>query len=169
MSTSVLDKRFKPFEVKKTWQVSKVWELHDEIKRRILLGQKNTIIAEALGCTPQTVSNVRNSAVIQDQLAIMRGARDAYTLDIARDIRDFAPKALEVLKEVVMGRGAGENASVALRARYAADILDRAGHSATRNIDFRGQHLHLTKDDLEEIKRRAFNSPVIDVKAANER
>jgi hypothetical protein len=166
----VNDKRFKPPEIKRTWQVSKVWELHDEIKRRILLGQKNKVIAEALGCSPQTVSNVRNSPVIQDQLAIMRGARDASTIDIARDIQEFAPKALELLKSVVEGKGSGQDASIALRAREANNFLDRSGHSAVRKHDVRGVHAVLTIDDIEDIKRRAKEAkgPVIEAEFTTE-
>ena len=104
----VPDRRFR-VKPRKSFAVSKIWELHAEITRRILLGQKNTIIAESLGCTPQTVSNVRNSPIIQDRLALMRGARDAHTVDIARDIQEFAPTALELLKELIMGKGAGAN------------------------------------------------------------
>jgi hypothetical protein len=159
----VPDKRFKPPGMKKTWQVTKIWELHDEIKRRILLGQKNTVIAEALACSPQTVSNVRNSDVIQDQLAIMRGARDAATVDIARDIQEFAPKALELLKDVVNGDKAGANASISLRAKEANNFLDRAGHSAVKKHDVRGMTALLTIDDIERIKKRALEaqSPII--------
>ena len=152
------DKRFKPPEMKKTWQVSKIWEIHDEIKRRILLGQKNTVIAEALGCSAQTVSNVRNSEVIQDQLSIMRGARDAATVDIAKDIQEFAPKALELLKKVVDGKGAGANASIALRSKEANNFLDRAGHAAVRRHDVRGVHAVLTVEDIERIKQRALEA-----------
>lgn len=161
----VSDKRFKPPEVRKTWQVSKVWELHDEIKRRILLGQKNTIIAETLGCTPQTVSNVRNSDVIQDQLAIMRGARDAYSVDIAREIQEFAPQALDLLRKVIKGEGPGAAAAIHTRAKEANNWLDRAGHSAVRKHDIRGVHAVLTSEDLKEIKERAknSNSPIIDI------
>ena len=163
-SNRVADRRFKKFRVspRKGFRVSKIWELHDEITRRILLGQKNTTIAESLQCSTATVSNVRNSPIIQDKLSIMRGARDAYTVDIARDIQEFAPTALNLLKEIVSGTGVGMNASPALRAKEANGWLDRAGFGAIR----REQHLHahLTSEEIEAIKARAFgpNSPVVD-------
>lgn len=139
---------------RKTWQVGEIWEIHAEISRRILLGQKNTVIAEALECSPQMVSNVRNSPVIQDRLALMRGARDASTIDIARDIQEFAPEALKLLKEVVRGEGPGENASIALRAKQANEFLDRAGHGAVRREQH--FHAHLTTEEIEGIKQRAL-------------
>ena len=134
--------------------MSEVWESHAEITRRILLGQKNTVIAEALGCSTQMVSNVRNSPVIQDRLSLMRGARDASAIDIARDIQEFAPEALRLLKEIVLGKGPGENASAALRAKVSSDFLDRAGHGAVRKEQH--LHAHLTSEEIEGIKQRAL-------------
>ena len=154
------DRRRKPPGVRKVWQVSKIWELHEEITRRILLGQKNKDIAKSVGCSAQTVSNVRNSPVIQDKLALMRGARDAYTVDIARDIQEFAPIALELLKNTIEGKADAENASIALRARTAESWLDRAGHAPIR----KEQHItaHLTGEEIAEIRDRAFGpqSPI---------
>lgn len=156
------DRRFKKMRItpRKTHCAAKVWELYDEISRRVLLGQKGVRIAEELGCSAQTVSNVRNSPVIQDRLAVMRGARDAYTIDIARDIQEFAPTALQLLKDIISGKGAGTAASIALRGQKASEWLDRAGHKATE----RHVHAHLTKEEIEDIKSRALsaNGPVVD-------
>ena len=146
------DRRFR-VKPRGGFKVSKIWENHHEIKRRVLLGQKNTVIAEALGCSVATVSNVRNSPVVQDELAIMRGARDAYTVDIARDIQEFAPKALDLLKDLILGKGPGENASIALRGKYASNWLDRAGYAPIR----KEQRIstHLTAEEIQGIKERA--------------
>jgi len=160
-SNRITDRRRKPPGVRKIWQVGKVWELHEEIARRVLLGQKNTQIAKAISCSPQTVSNVRNSPVVQDKLAVMRGARDAYTIDIARDIQEFAPEALSLLKNVVKGVGSGANADVSLRARTSESMLDRAGFGAIKKEARVVQHL--TSEEITAIKERAFGpqSPVI--------
>ena len=157
------DRRLRPDRPRKTWQVSKIWDSHEEILRRLTLGQKNTEIAQAMNISPMQVSNVRNSPIIQDRLAIMQGARDAYTLDIAKDIREFAPKALEVLKAIVNGEDkSGLPIGPALKARVASDLLDRAGYAPTRNVNVQSVHAHLTRDDIEELKRRAVgNGPVV--------
>jgi len=75
-----------------------MWEVHHEIARLVLLGYKNVDIAEKLDCSPQLVSNVRNSPVVKEKLALMRGARDADTIDIAKEIKEIAPEALNLLK-----------------------------------------------------------------------
>ena len=160
-SDRIADRRRKPPGVRKVWQVSTIWELHEEITRRILLGQKNVEVSKAVKCSAQTVSNVRNSPVIQDKLAIMRGARDAYTVDIARDIQEFAPKALDLLKDIIDAKGRGANADISLAARTAESWMDRAGHAPIRREARIVQHL--TKDEIKEIKDRAFGpqSPIV--------
>jgi len=148
------DKRRVPTgEPRKTWQVTEMWDLHNEIARRILLGQKNVVIAEALECSPQTISLVRNSPVVQDKLALMQGAADANAVDVSKRIQEMAPEALDVLQEVLRAK---EEASMALRAKVAESILDRAGHSAVRTVRTEGIHAHLSSDDLQKIKERAI-------------
>jgi hypothetical protein len=150
------DRRFVSEAPRKTWQVSKIWDQHEEIIRRITLGQKNTEIAQSMDMSEQQISNIRNSPIIQERLSVMKGARDAYTIDLARDIREFAPKALDLLKEIINGEM--QLASPALKAKVAVDILDRAGYAPVRNVNVQSVHAHLTKDDIEEMKRRAFES-----------
>ena len=58
------------------WQVATMWESHHEIARMILLGHSNVEVAASLGITKEQVSNVRNSPVVQENLTIMKAARD---------------------------------------------------------------------------------------------
>lgn len=147
------------------FNVSKIWEHHEEIVRRLVLGQKNTEIADAMNLSPQTISNVRNSPIIQERLSVMKGARDAETVDIAREIRQFAPIALDLLKRIIKGEREGELASPALKVSVAKDVLDRAGFAPVRNISMQSVHAHLTREDIEAIKQRAFqtNAPLIEM------
>lgn len=160
------DRRLTPGErPRRTWQVSRIWERHAEIVRRKAVGQSNTQIADSMGISKMQVSNVVNSPIIQDRLAIMNGARDAYTIDLARDIREFAPKCLDLLKEIIAGESqTGQLASPALKARVAVDVLDRAGYSPVKNINLQSAHVHLTKEDIDQMKQRVFaqttNAPI---------
>jgi hypothetical protein len=158
------DGRVKRPELRKHWQVGKIWDLHREITRRILLGQKNTIIAAALKCSPQTVSNVRNSPVIEDQLSIMRGARDAGTVSLSRDIQEFAPIALGLLKNIIEGKKDGANASINLRAKEANNWLDRPGSTIQKVSKVEGIVGHFTGEELIDIKKRARegSGPVVE-------
>lgn len=140
-------------DARKTFEVSKMWELHHEIMRRIFLGQKNVHIANALGVTEATVSYTRNSKIVQDKLAIMKGARDAETVDLSKKIREIAPRALKLVEEAIDGKM--EGIPPGRRLREANTMLDRAGYGAVKT--FRGEHLvaHFTGEEIEEIKQRA--------------
>ena len=152
------DLRRKPMEVRKTFQVGKMWEVHQEIARLILLGYKNREIAERLNISEATVSYTRNSPVVKNKLNVMEGARDADTVDLSREIRMKAPKALKLLEKIIDGESGtiGELASPALKAKTAEAWLDRAGFAAQRNS---GPNLHLhahfTAEEIEDLKARA--------------
>lgn len=140
------------------WVVSEMWDLHHEIARRIVLGQKNTEIAKVLACTPQTVSNVRNSPVVQEHVSVMRGARDADTVDLAKEIQEIAPVALALLKDVINGEGDGTSASIALRAKESNNMLARVGHGVPHKIQAETTSIHLTTSDIADIKQRALTN-----------
>jgi hypothetical protein len=142
------------------YQAQSLWNLHHEILRLAVLGTKHVDIAKELNITPATVSNCLNGELGRKQLAIMRGARDAETIDVAIEIRRNAPKAYQVLMEYL------ENPDFDPRQRItiAMDQLDRAGYAAPKVIETRGTHLHLTPDDIRDIKQRAQdNNMAIDV------
>lgn len=144
------------------WKISEMWEIHHEITRLLVLGWKNVEIAEHLGVTQVMVSAVRNSPVVQDKLAIMKAARDADTIDVAREIQEIAPAALELLKEIIGGDV--QDASIALRAKTAESMLDRAGHGAINRSQIQNVPYYLTEDEIEDLKRRADNSgDIVDV------
>jgi len=145
---------------RRTFEVSTMWELHHEIVRRILLGQKNVDIAKALSISEVTVSYTRNSQVVKDKLEIMKGARDAETIDLSKRIREGAPKALKLLEDAIDGEVVGADGeprevTTMARLREANTMLDRAGYAAIRT--FRGEHLvaHFTGEEIEKIKERA--------------
>lgn len=143
---------------KKSWTVGEMWEVHHEIARLILLGWKNVEIAKRLKCSSQMVSNVRNSPVVQDKLAIMKGARDADSIDLSREIRESAPDALRLLQDIIRGDNDAQDAPLSLRAKTAESMMDRAGYSAPKRIQSESISYALTKEEIEEIKRRAYGN-----------
>jgi len=152
------DQRFK--SDRKTFEVQQMWEVHHEIVRRLLLGQKGSHIARDLGVTPGMISYVRNSSVVKEKLEIMKGARDADTLDLAKRIRENAPTALKLLEGVIDGQvdtADGEKMEVPLgmRVKEAGTMLSRAGYGPITNLKGQFAHGHFTKEDIDEIKGRA--------------
>jgi len=149
--------------MRRTFEVSKMWEVHHEISRLIFLGFKNEEIAERLGITTATVSYTRNSKIVQDKLKLMKGARDAETIDLSKEIRNKAPIALKLLEDIMNGEGVvGENASPPLKAKTAENWLDRAGYPAQKaGTGDTHLHAHFNAVEIEELKKRAIESGVV--------
>lgn len=152
----------------RTFRIGKLWEIHHEIARRLSLGEKNRDIADALGITEVMVSYTKNSKLVEDKVDILRASMDADTIDLGIRIKEFAPRALQLLEDVIEGHH--EEASIALRARYADRHLDRAGYTPVRKIAVATGHL--SREDVEDIKRRAtgaaVESGVVDITPANQ-
>ena len=148
---------------RRQYNIKELWDKHREITRQLVLGGTNVTIAETIGCTPQTVSNVRNSPLGQAELQRLHGGRDEETVNIARRIEEFVPQALSVLEDIITGRMPGT--SVALRAKVSAGHLSRAGYGEVHKVH--ALHGYVTKADVEEIKARAVDASrqgvVIDV------
>ena len=137
-----------------TFCVSELKDQHHEIIRRLLLGQKSTFIAEQLGVSTAMVNYTKNSPVVQERLQFLRTARDAKVIDVAAHIKRVAPKSIQLLEQVIEGKGEGADAPISLRCRVAMDNLDRAGHTPVKK--FQGAVSHFTSDDIAELKNEAL-------------
>ena len=149
------DERRVAHSEKRAFEVSEMWEVHHEIVRRLVLGQKNADIARDLKVSPAMVSYVRNSPVVRDKLEVMKGARDADTIDLAKRIREDAPQALRLLEDIIAGEVDGQEVAVGLRAREANNMMNRAGYAPVQNIKGQILHAHYDAEDIEDIKKRA--------------
>lgn len=144
-------RRKRPPEMRKSFQIAEVHETHHEIARRLVLGQKPKEIAKDLNIGYGTVLNVRRSPIIQEQMKIMGGARDAETHDIAKQIRDLTPKCVKVLEEIIDDDEVGKS----LKMKASLAVLDRAGHAVPKNVNVKGMHAVISAQDLIAIKERA--------------
>lgn len=158
------DKRRTLPDMKKSFVVAHMWERHEEIARRIALGQKNVDIAKALGVSEVNVSQVRNSPVVRDKINSLKDRMDDKAVDVGARIQELAPLALKTLEKVLEDEE--DTVPLTLKVKTAQDILDRAGHAAIRKIQGNVLHGHFTKDDIEEIKQLArTNGVIVDVSA----
>lgn len=142
--------------VRKGFVYAEMMENHHEIARRILLGETNVKIARDLGISEVTISNVKNSPVVKEKLAVMRAARDAGTINLANEIIELAPIALDRIKEVLeTGKTLERNASAASILKEANNIIDRVQGKPTQTIHTKNMHAHFNADDINDIKERA--------------
>jgi DNA-binding CsgD family transcriptional regulator len=131
------------------YEIQNIWDTHREIMRLLVAGMHHVDIARELNVTPQTVSNVMNSAICKRQMNLMRDARDMDAVDVANRIQEIAPVALQTLEELLCS--GNDN----IKMKTATDLLDRAGHAAVKTIRTASLSVHLTRDDIDEIQKRA--------------
>lgn len=153
---------------RKRFQVDKMWSVHHEIARRKTLGQKNTVIARALGVDPVMVSYTVNSPNVQDKMDVLNGAKDAATIEIKEELKRMLPQAIRVFDDIInKGVAVDKQASAALIAKVAGDLIDREVGKPTQKVEGQFAHALLTLEDIEDIKNRAIKSgAVIDVTSA---
>ena len=148
-----IDARRNP-EGNQNYSITKVWDRHHQIARLLVLGHKHTEIAQRLNITPQTVSNAANNPAVRSQVELLHANLDKQTIDVSRKIKELAPKAVEVMEEVMEQEG-----DISSRRLAAKDILEMAGHKAVAKIAV--GHAHLTREDIESIKANARASGLI--------
>lgn len=136
--------------VRKVHDFSNLNEKQHEILNLTSLGLNRQQIAQAMEVTPQTVSNVTNSSLGKEKLSLLRGTRDANTLDTLERIQGLTEKALDVYDEIFEEDGVPRN----LKLHAAKDVLDRAGFGAVKKIDLRSISGRLSEEDIKELKER---------------
>ena len=133
------------------YQLSSLNDLHHESIRLTLLGWKPKQIAEWLGVTEPTVHNAVNSARGRQQLSLLRAVRDGASIDLAKEIAEFAPQAFEMYKTALLD----ENLAPALKLKYSLEAVGLAGHVKPQRVQVQAQTTHLTLDEIQAIKARA--------------
>lgn len=142
---------------RRTFEVSEMRELHHEIVRLHVSGMSGRDIAKQLDVSEQMISYTLNSKVVQDKIELMRAARDADTIDLTKEIRNKAPKALKLLEDIIDDHG--ENYHMALAARTAENWMNRAGYSPVHK--FEGAVAHFTAEEIEDLKKSALENAKI--------
>jgi hypothetical protein len=134
----------------KKYQVEQLWDVHHAIVRMALTGMKYIDIAAALGISPVTVSYTLRSPIVVRQLEQMRAVVDFDSIDVAKRIAELAPRAVEVLEELL------DNDLPNVQLKAAESLLDRAGFAAVQRIkvDSNMTH-HFSPTEISDIKKRA--------------
>lgn len=127
---------------------------HHEIIRLGLLGFKNRQIARMLNITPQSVTICLSSQVAREYMSLLQAARSCNAVDLAKEISDFAPTCVEVIKEGIQD----ETVPMPVRMREAREFLGLGGYVKPQRLSVQGTITHLTPQEIEEIKKRALQT-----------
>jgi len=124
---------------------------HREIARRLVAGQTQAEICWAIGMTEARMSIIVNSPLFKIILKELEEDRDSNAVDIAKDLREMSPVALDVV-ERTMYKGKSER----LRFKAAESILDRAGYGPVNKttLDVKGAidvHHGMSEEELKSM------------------
>ncbi|RQW92804.1 MAG: hypothetical protein EHM79_00310 [Geobacter sp.] len=150
-----------------SYDICHIWDNHQEIIRRIVLGQKNVDIARDMNCTEATVSNVRNHPIIRKRIEFLQAMANNAVVDVQKRILEVAAEAQVVLEDIMNNQASAPK----LRADVAFGLLDRAGYGPVKNLNVRKQTVPCDQNYMQNLKNKTLeeqrllrrNSTVVDV------
>ena len=127
-----------------------LWERHKEIVRRLVAGDRQKDIADDMKMTYSRMSIICNSPAFKTQLQRLSMGADNNALDIDDRITALSSDAMSLMEDALQDN----IMAIAPKDRLgiAKDVLDRAGHGATKKIAV--QSTTLTKEDIDEMRSR---------------
>lgn len=152
-----MDHRRNP-EGNRNYHVERIWDHHRGIIRLLVASNgtfTNEQIANEIGCTAQTVSNVRNSPLAKARLEVMHGEADKDAVSIAKRIKEIAPLAVAVLEKTMGEALADEEGDDKLRNTGVRAALGALEFAVPKKAEISGVIGHVTLEQIEQMKQRA--------------
>jgi DNA-binding CsgD family transcriptional regulator len=125
---------------------------HYQVIRMHVDGMKNVDIAEQLGITPMSVSQIINSDLSREHIAKLTAAADKTAVVSHLEFQAAAVEANKYLRGIIRGE---EEAPVNTRVQVCQNYLDRAGYAPIAKSQVAVAHGHFDPDDLKALKERA--------------
>lgn len=122
-------------ETVRKFGLSHIKPRHQEIARRIVLGQTQKEVCDALNISQPRMSVICASPLFKIEVKRLAELRDSGVIDIAQDLKEMSPGALETLERTMYRSG-----SERIQVHCAESILDRAGHSKINKVEGNFQH-----------------------------
>ena len=148
----VPDKRRVEQSERKTYNIQQLWQRTHEIITMTLLGMKETEVAKSLNIHPQTVSNTVNSDLGRKKLSEMRKERDKDYTKVAEETARLFPLAMKTYERILEG----EEKSKLQKETADTIVMDIGGYRAPTKISSESVHAFLSKEDIEEFKKRGI-------------
>lgn len=133
------------------YQVQSIQDRTREMARLVMLGISNKAIAERLSISKRQVAAIRNSSLFRQYVDELNALRDQAFIDNTEELEQLIPYAIDTYREVLEK----QEGTPTLRVKVAGQVLDRTGLSAIQRSVVQKADLHLTAQDLLEIRERA--------------
>lgn len=140
-----------------SYEIKSLWQRSHEIINLAARGFKSVDIAEILNITPATVSNTLNSELGERKLSDIRYDRDEEARKASEKIRVLTDKALNTYHEIFDDES-GECSMKDKKAVADTVALELSGLRAPTKIHSLSASYTLTKDELEDFKKRGFKA-----------
>ena len=161
-----MDKRRNP-EGNQNYSIETLWEHQHEICRRLALGHRPNRIADDLGVTTQTISNVRNSPLAQAKILQLQEGRDIEVVQINKRVREMAPLALDILEKTLNHASDTLEVDKDARAHGLSAAKNVLEHAIPKKVEGRIVHGHIPLSMLEKMKERVNNDRALSADVAN--
>jgi len=128
---------------------------HREIARMHYEGFKPAEIAEKMAINIATVRNVLNDPLCKAHVNSLHDRSDRETINVRKKLATLNQYALNVMEDMLRNDGVPHNTQL----KAAQDVLDRNGYNVRQKHEH--AHVHMTPDELAELKRRAKNAGAV--------
>ena len=133
---------------------------HREIARLKFEGFKPAEIADQTGMSLSTVRGILSDPLCKAQISKLQDEADENVVDVRRRLAEMNVHALDVIEKIL--RDDFEQGSTRLKA--AEGVLDRNGYAPKQQHEH--AHLHLTGQEITDLKRRVFGERTISPQGA---
>lgn len=128
---------------------------HREIARLKFEGVRPTEIAAATGMSISTVRGVLADPMCKAHIAKLSDKADLSVIDVRKKLAEMNAKALDTLDDLLTHA----DVPAAVQLKTAQDVLNRNGFAPVQ--EHRHMSVHITSEDLAEMKRRALTSGAV--------
>lgn len=129
---------------------------HREVARLKFEGYKPAEIADQMGMPISSVRLILKDPLCKALVQKLGDQADEQVIDVRKRLAEMNVYALDVIENILRDEYGHVPANTQLNA--AKDVLDRTGYQAVQRTE--NIHAHMTRDELEEIKKRAFGNRV---------
>ena len=150
-------RRMPPGAIHKKFVVKEMSDRHHKVAQLAALGLKNKDIAEKTGFAFKYIQQITNSPVVRNTINMLKGADDKKVVNVTKRIAELCDKSADIFEAILNeGELATDMEAKRLQLKAAEGIWDRGGHGKQTKVNVAQTNLHVTPEQLLELKTRAI-------------
>lgn len=134
--------------------IKHLWPRHQEMLRRIAAGDRPKDVAKDMGITESRLSIILKSPLAQERIRYLIDQADGAVIDVKRRLRWLSQQSMDLIEEALTKQHNEGGLTLLQRVKIAQDQLDRDGFGRVAITRGESVHLHVTSNDIQEMKSR---------------